>query len=579
MTRAPRLLTAAVVAVLLLVPAGCVSLPESGPVVAAGTTQEATPDPGTYIIPRPPQAGASTTEIVQGFLDAMMATPISTTVARQFLAPGIRTSWDPEQQTITYGEPSPPRGGSLVTVDLQDANRLDSRGEWRGPLGPERSRLSFSLTQDAGEWRIADLPDALIVPESWFERRFSQVSLYFFDPTGRILVPEPVFVPRGEQLATSLVQGLLRGPGGGVRSSTRSFLPSGLTTGLSVPVSSAGVADIALVGGPHEPSAQTVGMLAAQLAWTLHQELSIREIQLSIDGRQIELPGGRAQFSIDGGAEFDPSGFEASAELFGLQGDLVVAGAPGELKPVPGLLGQQDYQLRSVAADLPGRTLAGVTRGGSSVLVGPLATQDRVQELVSGADDLLPPAWDFQGRLWLVDRTPDGAQVSVVQAKAQHVLRVRGITGTDVRRVLISRDGSRLVAVVHRASGDTVLVSRITYDDRGRPLSATRARAIPTPDVGSLRIRDIGWRSPTTVLVLSRVSGAALVSTVSVDGAPTGFDDLTTTARDRARELVSSPSKPDTAYAVSPGLLEDLSGPSGTDTELDRTVSSLGYSG
>ena len=52
-----------------------------------------------------------------------------------------------------------------------------------------------------GEWRIAEAPDALIVPETWFEQRFRQVSLYFFDPSAQILVPEPVFVPRGDQLA------------------------------------------------------------------------------------------------------------------------------------------------------------------------------------------------------------------------------------------------------------------------------------------------------------------------------------------------------------------------------------------
>ena len=82
-----------------------------------------------------------------------------------------------------------------------------------------------------GEWRIAEAPDALIVPETWFDDSASaQVSLYFFDPTARILVPEPVFVPRGEQLAISLIQALLPGPGAELAGSSRSFIPPGSTS-------------------------------------------------------------------------------------------------------------------------------------------------------------------------------------------------------------------------------------------------------------------------------------------------------------------------------------------------------------
>ena len=47
---------------------------------------------------------------------------------------------------------------------------------------------------------------------TFYEQPFQDASLYFFDPTGRILVPEPVHVPQGQQLTTALVHGLLLGP-------------------------------------------------------------------------------------------------------------------------------------------------------------------------------------------------------------------------------------------------------------------------------------------------------------------------------------------------------------------------------
>ena len=74
------------------------------------------------------------------------------------------------------------------------------------------SRTSGSRwSVEDGEYRINNPPDALVVPATWFAQRFSQVSLYYFDRTGSVLVPEPVFVPLGDQLATSLVTGLVAG--------------------------------------------------------------------------------------------------------------------------------------------------------------------------------------------------------------------------------------------------------------------------------------------------------------------------------------------------------------------------------
>ena len=108
---------------------------------------------------------------------------------------------------------SQPRGTDLLTVELAGASLLDRRGTFRGPLPPDQRALEFPMAIENGEWRIAEAPDALVVPESWFEQRFRQVSLYFFDPSAQILVPEPVFVQRGEPSTTALTEALLRGPG------------------------------------------------------------------------------------------------------------------------------------------------------------------------------------------------------------------------------------------------------------------------------------------------------------------------------------------------------------------------------
>ena len=55
------------------------------------------------------------------------------------------------------------------------------------------------------------------MPTSFFDRSFARFNLYFYDQTGRVLLPDPVFIPRGEQTATNLVRGLLAGPGSSAR--------------------------------------------------------------------------------------------------------------------------------------------------------------------------------------------------------------------------------------------------------------------------------------------------------------------------------------------------------------------------
>ena len=190
--------TAAVLATCLTVVVlpGCVRLPESGPVVETESEGSLDAPPAISNDPKPPQAGEAPEQIVSGFLEAMTATPISTNVARQYLTSDADAAWNPEAQTITYAEASDPRGNDRTHRAPRRAPAgCDSRGSCRGKLPASQRTLEFRMGLEDGEWRIAHAPDALVVPDSWFEPRFRRVSLYFFDPSAQILVPEPVFVP------------------------------------------------------------------------------------------------------------------------------------------------------------------------------------------------------------------------------------------------------------------------------------------------------------------------------------------------------------------------------------------------
>jgi hypothetical protein len=562
-----------------LLPA-CIRLPESGPVVETESEGRLDEPPAIFIDPKPPQPGEGPDEIVAHFLDAMTATPISTNVARQFLTRDADAAWDPEAQTITYAEASTPRGSDVVSVRLVDANRMDRRGSFRGDLPTDQRTLDFPMALEDGEWRIASAPDALVVPESWFEQRFRQVSLYFFDPSARILVPEPVFVQRGEQFTTALTEALLRGPGRALEGVSRSFIPPGLSFGLSVPVSEDGVADLTLRGLSGQLTPQASALMLAQLAWTLRQQPSIEAIRVSIGGQQLTSASGQSQFSVEEGAEFDPTGLTASS-LYGLQDGRLVAGQPGSLAPVDGPMGSSELGVRSIAVSLDGSTVAGVSEDGARVLVTSVRGADPgVEEVASGAEDLLPPAWDFDDRLWLADRADGGAELSFVAGGEPQSLRVPGLTGRPVSSFLVSRDGSRLVAVVRGRQGDELVVSRLRRNDQGGVVGATPAHRIGWEGETGLRIRDIAWSSPTSVAVLHRVAKQLFeLRTISVDGAPSGVEDLLTQLTGPVVALAGSPAPGESLYAVTPTALDDQTRGDAVDVPLDPSVTFVDYVG
>jgi hypothetical protein len=571
-TRLRGAVLAVVVALLLT---GCASMPTSGPVVPIGNVAAPTPDAGFAIAPRGPQQGASPTEIVQGFLDAMQATPIQTTTARRFLARELADSWDPQRETLTYGDISPPHGTDVVSVDLQDAHHLDGQGGWRGPVATTASQLHFSMVRQDGQWRIASAPNALIVPQSWFDDRFTQVSLYFFDPSGRVLVPEPVFVPRGAQLATMLVRALVAGPSEALTGVARTFLPAGVSTGLSVPVDAHGVASVALKGDLGQQSDHAVHLMSAQLAWTLRQDPTTRAVRLTIGGRPV-TQSRNGEVAVDTGQEFDPAGNGTSDHLFGVLDGAGVERSSEGITALPGALGTARPALRSLAISLDTTQAAAVTADGRELRTAALQSDATATTRLSGTD-LLQPAWDFAQRLWVVDRTAHGAVVHVSDGDRMRRVVVPGVTGQDVRRFLVARDGSRLVALVRHPDGDQVVVSRIRSSDQGRVLGADEAQPISDLGQGAV-VRDIGWHSPTSVVTLQQLSGTALVRTISVDGAVSGFPAVTLTVGDRLQDLASSPQPDQPLYGVATKALHDLSGDSGA-TALPAGITSLDYVG
>ena len=566
----------------LLATTACVGVPDTGPVVSADDQVRTQPEADVERRAQPPQEGQSAQEVVTAFLQAMTAYPVRTDVARQFLATDARAGWDPLRKVITYEGRGSTTGSSEVKVDLLGAHWIDGRGTWRGQRGKGDIRLGFPIVQEGDAFRIASAPNALIVPDDWFQDHYAPASIYYLDPTARILVPEPVFVPT-DQVAAALVQRLLDEPSPALKDVVRSFVPPGLTLGLSVPVSEDGVATITLEGDPEPLTPEAAKLMVYQFAWTLRQDERVTTFSITIGDQPVTMEGGTSQFSVELGSEYAPHDVQASSLLFRLQGGLLESGDSLTSAPVDGPLGQTQYGVEQVSISLTAGLAASISGDLTALSLSSVNDQTHsVSQVLRDATRLLTPAWDFADRLWVVDQTTDGARVSVIDTgrdeKRAIPVDVPGISGKRIRTFLVSRDGTRLVAVVKGKQADTLRISRIRYDALGRNPEATRSSNLPWSAEDVQRIRDIGWRSVTSVGVLYQLTrDAAQVASVPVDGSSAQTNRVG--LLDRGLALVASPEPNETLYIRTPDGLADPTGSEGGTAPLPPDVSSIRYAG
>ncbi len=72
----------------------------------------------------------------------------------------------------------------------------------------------IELVKTPGGWRIDKLPNGVFLDWQQFQATYKRNTLYFADPTGKTVVPDPryVAVSDRDQLATELVSKLIAGP-------------------------------------------------------------------------------------------------------------------------------------------------------------------------------------------------------------------------------------------------------------------------------------------------------------------------------------------------------------------------------
>lgn len=488
---------------------GCAAIPTSGPVTEVAEDAGFGQSTVRYS-PALPADGAEPGEIVRGYLDAMLAYPSSNRTAAAFLTPSAADEWQRQDgvtiyddaQVVSLPEGDRARAGdstsARVSIDAARAGALDSQGRYTSAR--DRTSVDYELVQVDGQWRIANPQPGLLVTAKFFADYFRPFVLYFFDRTGRRLVPQPVHLLVEDRLAAALVTALTQGD---PSRQVRTFVPGPDDLRATVTVDRR-VADVGFTAGPRKES--DVERLSAQVVWTLRQVPGVSSVRISV-GSSAVRPRNVAEQPLSSWAEFG-AGDDAGG-THALVGDRVVEVDAGDVARLEGPWGASAGGAAAVA--VTDQRLALVAKNRASVRIASLT--GKIRRTLTGTD-LIDPVTDVDGQFWLVDSPGGDSRVRVVAAAPAN-LDSGSLKGLDVRSLDISPEGARYVVTTGTGADASVRVGRVVRDARGAPTGLARPRRV---DVGGVQPRSAVWADDVRVSFLASTDAGIQVQTALIDG-------------------------------------------------------------
>jgi hypothetical protein len=519
----------ALAAASLVLLTACTGLPTSGD-VNVGLELGESPDDADFLpLASGPAPGAGPREIVEGFMEAAITPAENWEIARRFLTPDMQRSWRPSTgvavdasatdravSSSVLDEDVDDADAADVQVQLDQVASVDSSGEYSSAAGP--ANLAFALERtDAGEWRISQAPDGIVIDEERFSTVFEGYPLQYFDRTWSRLVPDVRWFPRRTSIATTVVQALISGsPSSWLEPAVQTAFPADVQLAQdAVPINANQVAEVALTRPAAALETQTLARMRTQLQETLRASgVHVSQVRFTVDGRTLDA--GVVNVVVPP-QESGPLVLTDSA--FGtIVGD--------EVSPIDGLSDEilsisEPIAAIDVAAD---DGMAAVQLAdGRAYLVG----DGRLDEPdVRGG--LIAPSLDPYGYTWTV---PTGSPTEVLvwgSDRMSHSVANAWPDASAVLQMRVSTDGSRIAAVIEVGSQRWVVVAAVVRDESGLPTELGPMKQQTRVDgdvqglvwVGDYRLAVLA-DSPSPDLLTQVVGGTA-----TVESAPTGATAL-----------------------------------------------------
>lgn len=468
----------------------------------------------------PPQPGATTADIVRGFLRANVAFADSTDVARAFLTDDLGSRWVPTEEVLVYdGTPEIAQDGAdRVTADVQVAGRIDAAGRLtEQPAGTEISQ-TFELRREDGEWRISAFPEGfgLWLSPGDLENSFRPTSVHYLNPHAPYFVPEVLWLAGGDGRPTSAVRAQLAPVPEHLQGAVRTGALEGVRLAVpSVPVdASTSVATVNL-RGPALTEDQTATVdLHSQLSHTLLGLTGIVGVEVLISGQRLTVAGQEGPVTAETPLPYTDVEREA---------DLLLLRVGEEFTPVDPSI----YDLR----DLPASEVSGIELPKLGMAWGGVAATEDLLDFAAVStdrrslwrwkegqtstndgigDELTAPAVDAEGAFWVagVNRSTGGPRFWVVDRDQLHAVArpvdVEWLSDQDrVRALSISPDGSRAAMVVGQDGSERaeVLVVGVRRDGEGEATGLSQ----PLRVAQSLEeVTTADWSSVSDLLLVGR---------------------------------------------------------------------------
>lgn len=493
--------------------AGCMGIPTSGPVQAGEVVLPEQED--AIPIPNGPARDATPEEIVNGFLQAAAAGVYDDyATAVEFLTDAAAKEWKPRATITIYGSDAPDvrviQSEGVAAVVAESIATVDDAGRYtESPADAPPVEQDLTLGQDgAGQWRIAELPDGVLMSWSGFASSHREVAVYFATLDGAALVPEMRWFARAK-VVDGAVQALVGGPSPWLRDGVETGVPEGVQPPAGVTKDDANVLTVNLTSNLAKPlDAAARSMLQAQLVATVAStHAAIKEIRVTINGEfseAVDAPGLTVNPAPTGGPYVLSTGADGVSVLSEVTG--------GKVVPVEGAA-----PLTGLVASKPALSPDGTIRvvldaAQRLVLLPPDAAEPKV--LLPGSS-LLAPSVDRYDWIWTGERTSTGALTAVSASDEVVPVAADWLAGREVRSVRVSRDGARVAVAYQSPAGPSVIeVAAIVRDADGRPQSLGEERLVVGASLTD--VTEVSWLDDATLAVLGKGPGSDVATAYKV---------------------------------------------------------------
>jgi hypothetical protein len=500
-----RALVAFIAILGLVVLTACSGIPRSSG-VNQGSAVVPVEDDAIEFLPSGPVENGTIEQILRGFIEASSSPVSDYAIARQFLTPDFATKWDAttavnvDSGLRNVTQTSESQGQLTYSLTAQ----VDAQGNYSDVSPTQSITNDYTFESVDGQWRISSAPNGVVMDKFTFDQVYQAHPLYFFDSTNSVLVPDVRFFPAGASASTRITKALLAGPSGwlSANGATHTSFPAGTAlVADTVPVSR-GTATVDLNSAALSADPTVIRQMKQQLSASLQSVDNISTVNMLVDGATLN---NAISSSIDSVMPklVDSRPLVLTAKAFGYWTGSKVESV-NQLAPT--MLASQPTAITTAN----GNTLAGILSSEGTGFI-----RNSSVQIVDTRSGLVAPALDNFGYLWSVPQDQPSKLLVISTDGKQQQLEVPWATADAILSLAISRDGSRVLALLETNGTYQLVVSALLRGEKSVPVQlgvpVTLSLAAGTPVAAT-------WVDPTTIVSVSTSGTTANVRTQVIGG-------------------------------------------------------------